>query len=155
MCHMASSIRHFYNWPSAVPIFPNCSLLYHGQVFFLVVNFYHFVKKLWNMNILSQIHYFWFFKKVAKIPTIYNMKVQIRFFIFISRISPNLAKYTYWWLQLEQHHKIEKETQIMARVLLGIFLWSLSMQSSIGRCKKMKIIHRKMLKNLTFIPKKI
>jgi hypothetical protein len=45
------------------------------------------------------------------------MKVKIRFFIFISQISPNLAKYAFRWLPLEQHHKIEKETKI----LLGIF----------------------------------
>jgi hypothetical protein len=36
----------------------------------------------------------------------YNMTECIRFFIFILWVSPNLAKCTYGWLLLEQHHKI-------------------------------------------------
>jgi hypothetical protein len=37
------------------------------------------------------------------------MKRSLRFSTFLFLISPNLAKYTYGWLPLEQHLKIEKK----------------------------------------------
>jgi hypothetical protein len=42
--------------------------------------------------------------KIASIA--YNIKGCLRFYTFIFWISPNLAKYTYGWLSLEQQHKI-------------------------------------------------
>ncbi len=38
-----------------------------------------------------------------------NMKRCLRFFKLKNWIFPNLAKYCYKWLPLEQHHKIEKK----------------------------------------------
>jgi hypothetical protein len=44
-------------------------------------------------------------RKLAKIS--YNIKAWLRFSTFIFWISPNLAKYIYGWLPIEQYHKIE------------------------------------------------
>ncbi len=37
------------------------------------------------------------------------MKRCLRFLSLIFLISPNLAKYAYGWLPLEQNHKVEKK----------------------------------------------
>jgi hypothetical protein len=73
----------------------------------------------WKRKILSQI-LFLFEKKSPKNENFitnlsnfntfdYNMKEGLRFSTFIFWISPKLAKHTYGWLPLEQHHKIEKK----------------------------------------------
>jgi hypothetical protein len=75
-------------------------------IFNLVANFPHFTK-----NILLQIPLFFLIKIHKKMPKFatnaYNMKRHPRFYIFIFWLLPNLAKYTYGLLPLEQHYKIE------------------------------------------------
>jgi hypothetical protein len=48
-------------------------------------------------------------KKSTKITTIaYNLKVCLRFYIFIFWISPSLAKHSYELSPLEHHHNLKK-----------------------------------------------
>jgi len=85
----------------------------------LVANFSPFCKKYFEKAKPfvkhSLLFFFWktncqknetFAFKISSIA--YNTKGCLRFFSFIFWISPNLAKYTYGWLSLEQHHKIGK-----------------------------------------------
>ncbi len=70
------------------------------------------LQKILKRNILSQIPLTWksidpkkIIKRIATIA--YDVKGCLRFSTFIFWILPNLITYTYGWLPLEQHHKIE------------------------------------------------
>jgi len=87
----------------------------HSFLNFLCGEFLPICENILKKNILSRIPCFleksspeielkFFCHKSPRIT--YNMIECIRFFIFILWVSPNLAKCTYGWLPLEQHHKI-------------------------------------------------
>ncbi len=82
-----------------------------GPVGFFVVNFRHFVINVFRNEYSVTIFLFWGKFPKNKLPKItaiaYNLKGCLRFHTIIFWISPNLAKYTYGLLPLEQHHEIE------------------------------------------------
>jgi hypothetical protein len=107
------NLLNFFLWGENSPTFQSLqnkikSLVETKQWFvFLVANFRHFPRKH-KKKICRKFPVFW--KKSPKIiRTAYNMKECLRFYSFIFRISPKLAKYIYGLLPLEQHHKIEKK----------------------------------------------
>jgi len=75
-------------------------------VIFMVVNFHHFAKKYFEKRIYYHkflLFFILFFKKLTTIA--YKMKGYLKLSTFIFWILPNLAKYTYRSLPLEQHQK--------------------------------------------------
>ncbi len=92
------------------------SFLLQAPAGFFVANFRHLVKNVFRNEYSVTIFFFGedfgkiFKKKLPKFTTIaYKLKGCLRFHTIIFWISPNLAKYTYALLPLEQHHKIERK----------------------------------------------
>jgi hypothetical protein len=74
--------------------------------------------------------------KIKNTTIVYSMKRRLRFCTFKIWILPNLVKYSYKWLPLEQHHKIKKEKTLFT--LSSHNMWMVfSMKSkSFGKYEK-------------------
>jgi hypothetical protein len=106
-----------YQWSPVVFIYFWQTLVILQGIFWilLIIPSFFFGKKTQETKKVS--------KKHPKITTIAsNMKGCFKFYTFIFWISPNLVKYTYRLLSLEQHHKIERKQAVCHTYGLAIYI---------------------------------